>query len=117
MSKKRLRMIVGCTIGAFGAFAVGHWPQQAVPLQMMIYTSMVVLPLIFLAFGRIEPHGRFLLGVLSILVLHSVVLLLIRTVFPFKSILTIIPIALGECTVLAALMLKILGDDEAVRTA
>ena len=64
-----------------------------------------------------RSRGRFFLSVLSILVLHCVALLLIRTVFPFRSILTIIPIALGECIVLAALMLKILGDDEAVRTA
>jgi len=43
--------------------------------------------------------------------LHSVFIFLIRTYFPFKTILTVIPIAVVEDIFFAIFMVKVLGDE------
>jgi hypothetical protein len=118
MSKKHLRMIIGLAMGGFCAFAVDHWPMQAVPIQMALYSGFVFAPLIFGFWSNIS-RSRFWICILLTPALHAMALLLIRPLFPFRTVLVLIPIALIEFVVLAVVMLKILGEsdvDEAPQT-
>lgn len=112
MSKKHLRTISAITIGGFSVFAVGHWPVQAVPIQMALYSAMVLGPLIF-AFWSDWSRNRFWICIFLAPALHVVALFLIRPVFPFRSVLVVVPIALAEATVLATVVVKVLGEDDA----
>jgi len=76
---------------------------------MGLYSAMVLLPLLFGLWADRHRRGYKLGGGL-VLFSHACLLYGIRSVFPFKTVLTIIPIALIESVILAALMLKLLGD-------
>jgi len=111
-------MIVGLATGGFCAFAVGHWPVQAVPIQMALCSGFVFVPLI-LGFWSDISRTRFLVCILLTAALHAAALFLIRPLFPFRTVLVLVPIALTEFVVLAAVMLKVLGEsgaDETPRT-
>jgi uncharacterized membrane protein SpoIIM required for sporulation len=110
--KKRLRTIVSISIGGIAFLAIVHWPAQKVPIQMALYSAMVILPLIS-AFWSDWSRKRFWICALLVPALHIGALFLIRPIFPFRSVLTIVPFALIESTMLAALVFKILGKSDA----
>ena len=56
---------------------------------------------------------RYLTAICTAILIHTVILFLLRTVFPFKTVLTVVPIALLEAVILYAIMLKILGEEVA----
>jgi hypothetical protein len=106
-SSKSLK-ITGGTIGVIGAASVGHWPDHAVPLQMTLYSAMVLIPFFF-GFWKDRHRTNFWTTVGLLILLHCVILILIHSYFPFRTILFIIPIVLIEGTILAIGMLKSLG--------
>lgn len=109
MSKKRGRAVLGAVAGLAVLTALGEWPSQAALIQMALYTSFVLVPL-FLGLWPGRHRDRFWPGIAAAVALHFVFLYSIRAMFPFSTILTMIPIALIEFTILVVLMLKLLGD-------
>ena len=98
-------MAIGVGIG--GAAAVRHWPSHALPFQMTVFSVMSVCPLIFGLWPE-RNQRRFKIGLLIILFVHALFLLEIKSFFPFKTILVVIPIALVESVLLFIIMLKAL---------
>jgi len=78
---------------------------------MALYTGFVFIPLIT-GFWPDFSRGRFWICILLTPALHALVLFLVRPIFPVRTVLVLIPIALFEFVVLAALMLKVLGEGE-----
>ena len=112
MKKKHLVTIFCVVVGGSGATAVGLWPQYAAAIQMTIYTSMVFGSL-FLGLWSERHRPAFWVGILLALPTHGLILYAIRSTFPFRSILIVVPIALTEAVAMLAAFLKILGDDGA----
>jgi hypothetical protein len=106
-SNKSLK-IIGVAVGLAGAASVGQWPSHAVPLQMMLYSAMVLIPFPF-GFWKDRYRANFWTGVSLLILLHCASLLLIHSYFPFRTILLILPIVLIEGVILAIVMLKSLG--------
>lgn len=104
----KIPKIIGGAIGLAGAAFVGHWPNHAVLLQMTLYSAMFFLPFL-LFFWKDRHHANFWIGTGLVVLLHCVTLFLIRSYFPFGTILVVLPIVLIEGTVLAIVMLKSLG--------
>jgi hypothetical protein len=100
--------ITGGALGVIGAASVGHWPDHAVPLQMTLYSAMVLIPFLF-GFWKDRHRANFWAGVGLLTLLHCATLMLIHSYFPFRTILLILPIVLIEGTILAIVMLKSLG--------
>jgi len=110
MSSKTLKMLLGASLGVAGAAAVSRWPNHAVLLQMSLYSAMILLPLSFF-FWTDRHRPRFWMGTALILLLHAMLLLGIHSMFPFRTILVVLPILLIEGILLAILMIKLLGDE------
>lgn len=101
-------VIVCVVIGVAAAFAVGQWPDFAGPIEMSLFSAMVLVPSIWGMWSH-RSDSKFLIGVSSAILLHIVVLVAMQRVFPFKTILLIIPIALLETSILLTVMLIIFG--------
>lgn len=111
MHKKHLAGMLGLIVGLVAAASVGSWPRHAVTIQMTVYTAMVLGPLLLGSWPDRNRRG-FLTGISLVFVLHAVLLGFIRSAFPFRTILIIIPMVLTEGIVMFILMLKMLGDGE-----
>ncbi len=107
MDKKYRTRIGGGFIGLAGAAAVAVWPQHVVPIQMALYTMIIFGPLALGLWSDRRRNG-FWTGVLLLLVLHGFGLYFARTMFPFRTILAVIPMALVEATAMLILMLRYL---------
>ena len=107
--KKHIVGLFGLIVGLAAAASVDQWPRYAAPIQMALYTAMVLVPLLL---GLWRDRGRrgFLAGISLVLVLHVFLLYLLRSAFPFRTILVIIPMVLIEGVVMFILMLKILRN-------
>lgn len=107
MSKKNaIRLGMGA-IALITVAAEGHWRSFAGPIQMAMYTAMTV-GLVLVGFWSDRRRPRFPIAVCSILAAHCGVLFAIRGIFPFRTVLTIVPLALIEGVLLASLLLKML---------
>ena len=105
---KQYALITGAILGLVGAAAVHHWPQNAQLLQMLLYSVVVVGPLVRAAWSR-RSNPRFAMAVATMALLHCVFLVGARSMFPFRTILFMIPVALSESVIVFTLMLKIFG--------
>jgi hypothetical protein len=104
-------MWFGIAVGGGGALAVYFWPDHAVATQMFMYSILVIGVILFGLWSE-KNQPNFLLWMGCLLLIHAGLLYLIRGVFPFRTFLTIIPLALIEIVVLAAVMFKLLKTDE-----
>jgi hypothetical protein len=95
-------------LGLSGAAASGHWPEHAAPIEMAVY-SVIAPGLLLLGLWSDRHRPRFWMGMSSAFVFHGAFLFLIRSYFPFSTIILVLPIAIGEDIALAIFMLKVLG--------
>ena len=102
-------MIFGMVTGLMGAASIGQWPEYAGQIQMALY-SVIVLGLLLIGFWSDRSRQRFWSGIGLVVLLHSALLISIRSLFPFKTILVVIPIAISEGIIAATLFLKTVGD-------
>jgi hypothetical protein len=112
LSGRQQTMICCVSVGAAGALLVKHLPQYASAIQIALFTFMV-FGCLFLGLWPDRHRRLWGTAILFALALHGIVLYLIRSMFPFRSILIIIPIALAEAVAMFTLILKILGDRDA----
>jgi len=108
MSNKHKAMLFGGIVGLSGAVAAGHWSDNAAPIQMAMY-SVLILGLLSMAFWSDKSRPRFWMGMSLVFLFHSVVMYFIRSYFPFSPIFFVVPLGLVEFIVLAILQLKVLG--------
>lgn len=111
MQKKHVRMIFGITVGICGAAAADVWPSHAAAAQMTFF-SLLSLGAVVIGLWSDRNRPRYLLGMCTALLFHGAFLYLARSIFPFKTVLMVVPVAIIEAAVLFAIMLKILGKDE-----
>lgn len=112
MQKKHKRMILGGAVGLCAAASEGIWPNHVTALQMAFY-SIMSLGVAVMGVWSDRRRPRYLTAICTAILIHTVILFLLRTVFPFKTVLTVVPIALLEAVILYAIMLKILGEEVA----
>lgn len=96
-------------LGMTAAVCVWIWPNHAFFFQEVLYSTLI-LGLILYAVSIERHKSRYWGAWLSVLVLHSIVLWIIKPLFPFHSIWIIAAIALVECSALALIFLKIVGE-------
>ena len=111
MSKKQVRMWFGIAVGGGGALAVHFWPDHAIAAQMLMY-SIIVIGAILIGLWSEKNQPNFVLWMGCLLLIHAGLVYLIRGAFPFRTFFTIIPVALIEIVVLAAVMFKLLKTDQ-----
>jgi hypothetical protein len=92
--KNALRIVVGI-VSAAAAFGVGHWPEHAAYIQMTFY-SVLILGLLVSGLWRDRHHPRFWIGILLTVIFHFIFLFLIRSMFPFRTVLAIVPVLVME---------------------
>lgn len=105
MRSKTLVGILGAAVGLAAAVAEQQWSGQAIHVQITLYSVFVLLPLL-LGLWKHRHQPRFWSGILLLFASHALFLFLIRSICPFRSILTIIPLILMEATIAFILMLK-----------
>ena len=108
MSNKHIAMVFGGIVGLSGAVAAGQWSDNAAPIQMAMY-SVLILGLLFMGFWSDKSRPRFWTGMSLVVLLHGVVMYFIRSYFPFSPIFFIVPLGVVEIIVLAIPLLKVLG--------
>jgi cytochrome bd-type quinol oxidase subunit 2 len=106
MKIKYVVMIFATVTGLVGAASASQWPNHASLIQMVLY-SVMVLGLLFLSFWSDRGRREFWKGIAFVVLLHAVFLLLIRSLFPFKTILIVLPMAITEGVVAATLFLRV----------
>ena len=95
MSRKNtLRAVVGI-LSVAAALGVGRWPEHATYIQMTFYSALI-LGLLLSGLWRDRNHPRFWKGILLIVVFHFIFLYLIRSMFPFRTVLAIVPVLIME---------------------
>jgi len=115
MQKKHVRMIFGITVGICGAAATDVWPSHLAAAQMMFF-SLLSLGAVVIGLWSDRNRPRYLLGMCAVLLLHGAFLYLARSIFPFKTVLVIVPLAIVEAAVMFAIILKILGENQSEAT-
>jgi hypothetical protein len=108
MKKKYVAMIFATVTGFVGAAAAGQWPDYASLIQMVLY-SVIVLGLLFISFWSHRGRRKFWKGIALVALLHVVFLILMRSLFPFKTILIVLPMAIIEGVVAATLFLRVIS--------
>ena len=108
MQKKFVIMIFGLVTGLVGAASVGQYPKYAGQIQVGLY-SIIVLGLLLIGFWSDRRRQRFWQAIGLVVLLHAALLISMRSLFPFKTILVLIPIAIMECVVAATLFLLAVG--------
>ena len=111
MQKKHLLIFFSVAVGIAGAASVGHWPNHAKVLEIGLYSILVLGSLLFGFWSDIH-RIRFWTGMVLAFLLHGFLLSIICSAFPFRTILTVIPILLLEGIGLAIMMIKLLGDEK-----
>jgi len=109
MQKKHVRMVIGLSVGVCAAAAEEHWPAGAATIQMGFYSAMCLGPLL-IGMWSYWRRADYWIGILVATAAHAAFLYLARSLFPFKSVLAIIPMALLEVAVLFVIVLKTLRD-------
>ena len=105
---KQYAIIAGGILGLTGAAAVHHWPKNAQVLQMLFYSFLVIGALLWAAWSR-RSSPKFTMAIATMALLHCIVLVAARDVFPFRTVFLMVPVALSELVIIFTLMLKILG--------
>jgi hypothetical protein len=108
MQKKKAIALFGAAAGLKGAVACDLWPGYTRQIQMMLHTVMT-LGLLLVGFWPDRNRKNFWAGVAFVAFLHVAILIAIRSWFPFRTILAVIPMAIMEATIAATLLLRILG--------
>jgi hypothetical protein len=108
MQKKYVIMIFGIATGLIGAASVSQWPDYASQIQIVLYT-VIVLGLLLIGFWSERSRQKFWKGICLVVLLHLALLVSIRSLFPFKTILLVIPMAIMEGIIAATLFLKVVG--------
>lgn len=108
MKRKYVVMVFATVTGLVGAASVGQWPSHAPLIQMVLY-SVIVLGLLLISFWSDRSQREFWKGIGLVVLLHVGFLILIRSLFPFKTILIVLPMALTEGVVAATLFLRVIG--------
>jgi hypothetical protein len=106
---KRLVAVISVAIAAACFWSIDLWPERTALIQMTLYTYFVFGPLT-LGLWSSRDRPRFWTGALLVCGVHGLVLYLIRSIFPFKSVLIIVPISLVEAAAMYMFMLKVIGD-------
>jgi hypothetical protein len=78
----------------------------------MTFSSTLVLGLLVLGLWPDRHRPGYRTGLLLVFLLHGLTLLLARPLFPFRTVLTAVPLALTEGVILFVLMMRFLGDEE-----
>ena len=110
--ENRTKGFLWILLGGACAASVGVWPAHAGLIQMALYTVAVFGPLVLATWGD-RHQRRFGTWMALAIILHCGVLYLIRSIFPFRTILSIIPLVLIEFVILFILMLKVTGQSDA----
>ena len=105
---RQYALIAGAILGLAGAAAVHHWPKNAQVLQMVLYSVVVIGALLWAVWSR-RSNPRFTMAVAIMALLHCIVLVGARDMFPLRTIFFMVPLALSELIIVFTLMLKILG--------
>lgn len=113
MKKKHVIAIFAMIVGVSSASAVDFWPHYAIVIQMALYTSMVFVPL-FLGLWAERNRHAFRVSMFSAIIVHGLFLYMIRSTFPFRTVLVIVPIALVEAAGKFAALDKILCNRSVV---
>jgi hypothetical protein len=108
MQKKYMIALFGIGTGLMGAASVRQLPGYASQIQMVLYT-VIVLGLLIIGFWSDLGRQKFWKGICLVALLHLAILISIRSLFPFKTILVVIPIAVTEGIIAATLFLKMVG--------
>ena len=111
MNHKHLVAVCGIVVGLCGAIAVKQWPAHAVAVQMTFYSTMI-LGLLLLGLWSDRHRPRYWAAMLLVCLLHGVMLFFARPLFPFRTVLTVVPLALVEGVILFVLMMRLLGDEQ-----
>ena len=75
----------------------------------MALFTVIVLGLLLIGFWSDRRHQGFWRGLGLVALLHSAILISMRSLFPFKTILIVIPLAIIEGVIAATLFLKTVG--------
>jgi hypothetical protein len=111
MSRKNAVRFGAGAAAAICLIAEKRWAGLASPIQMGLYTVMT-MGLVLVGFWSDRRRPRFTVAICSMLGAHCLVLYAIRGMFPFRTILTVCPLAIIEGIALAALLLKIVEYSE-----
>lgn len=114
--KKIVKTIAAIILGVSGAAAARQWPEHAAAIHMALYSLIVIIALLS-SFWPDRHHPKYIVAMSLALIIHFVMLYGIRSLFPFGTILAILPIAFVEFIVLAAVIIKIRGERDAERSA
>lgn len=106
---KTLFSVIGMMLGVSAAAAVHEWPEHATPIQMTLYSLAFVL-ILLPAFWDDRHHPRYVAAMSAALVIHVVILFFIRPLFPFKTILTVVPLLIVEAMILVGTIIKVRGE-------
>lgn len=108
LTKKQTSYIYGGCVALVGAWGANRWPDHAAAFQIGMYS--------FLAVGALtkgvweeRQRPRFWMAMGAMLVLHLGTMFLIRGLFPFRTVFTIVPFLMVEMIAIYIAMLKILG--------
>jgi hypothetical protein len=108
MKRKYVVMVFATVTGLLGAASVGRWPGYTTLIQMALY-SVIVLGMLLLSFWTDRRQREFWKGIGLVVLLHAGFLILIRSLFPFRTILIVLPMAITEGVVAATLFLRVIG--------
>jgi sugar phosphate permease len=113
MSGKNMIRFGGGAIGLIDAAAVGHWKNLAGPIQMAMYSALTV-GILLIGVWSDRQRPRFPIAICAMLAAHCLILFAIRSLFPFRTFLVIVPyiFIFMEGILLFILMLKIFGDGQ-----
>lgn len=111
MNKKSVAVIGAGILGVSGAAAVHRWPEHSIPIQMTLY-SLTLLLILLPAFWADRHHPKYVAAMSSAFFAHLVILLFIRSLFPFKTILEIVPVLIVEAMILTLTIIKVRGERE-----
>jgi len=107
-SRKKNLFLLGGAVGVAAGIALIAWPNQTFPIEIIVYTAMIAVPIFRMLLPRIRRR-RFWLTVGLLFVAHGLFLWLVRSLFPFKTVLALVPYALLEVGILALITIKSLG--------
>jgi hypothetical protein len=116
MNKNIVKTIAVVMLGVSGAAATRQWPERATAIHMALYSLILIIALLS-AFWPDRHHPKYIVAMSLALIIHVVILYAIRSLFPFRTILMILPIVLVEFIVLAAVIIKVRGERDAGRSA
>jgi hypothetical protein len=109
VKRKHLVAISSIAVGLSCAAAADYWRQFAAPIEMVLYSFFVFGPL-FLGLWSERHRQVFWTSMSSAIILHGFLLYMVRSVFPFSTVLVVVPMALIEALALFVVMDKILGE-------